>query len=452
MAGIRNSLVQHLFSSSGTTSSSFNCQVRASSLSAIHRGVRRSQRVQDDEPISATLASKRRGAEWDRRGRLTAKALSGVSSPRQAQKLRKKLDRDQEDEGKSLRQTRRSRFLDPEKPFGKNSLVYQLKHGVLKDEVASLKLRRPAEPAPFRSLKPEKGQRLSQSSALEQAIWGKPAATSQFLYGKSVVKAALEQHRRKLYNLYIYAGDTRKDSKDDAAISSAAERRGVPVTMVPHGEQSMMDRMSMGRPHNGFVLEASPLQQPPITSLGGLEESLGRLGFHVELGYQSKEEEAVNGRETFVARKNDITAKPFVLFLNEILDPGNLGGLLRTASYLGIDAVVMTNRSSSTLTPVVLKSAAGAAEEVSIFTVDSPVDFVERSKKAGWKVYAAVAPPDSKLARMHEDKFISTDAVERRNPLSKDPCVLVLGNEGHGLSKPVKMAADYELSIPRHLA
>jgi 21S rRNA (GM2251-2'-O)-methyltransferase len=274
-------------------------------------------------------------------------------------------------------------------------------------------------------------------------------AASQFLYGRSVVKAALEQNRRQLYNLYIYGGENRRDSKDNTIMTRLAEKHKVPITIVPNDEQRIMDKMSMGRPHNGFVLEASPLPQLPIKSLGKLEESTGRLGFHVDLDFQTKEEAAVNGADTFVRRSNDVMPKPFVLLLNEILDPGNLGGIIRTASYLGIDAVGITNRGSSTLTPVVLKSAAGAVEEISLFTVDDPVKFVEESGKAGWKTYAAVAPPDRKLVRKHGDKFVSLDSIEAESPLNNHPCLLVLGNEGYGLSKPVKVAADYELSVPR---
>ncbi|QPC77593.1 hypothetical protein HYE68_008345 [Fusarium pseudograminearum] len=274
-------------------------------------------------------------------------------------------------------------------------------------------------------------------------------AASQFLYGRSVVKAALEQNRRKLYNLYIYGGENRMDNKDNTIMTRMAEKHGVPITVVPTHEQRIMDKMSMGRPHNGFVLEASPLPQLPIKSLGKLEESSGRLGFHVDLDYQTREEAAVNGTDTFTRRSNDVTPKPFVLLLNEIMDPGNLGGIIRTASYLGVDAVCITNRGSSTLTPVVLKSAVGAVEEISLFTVDDPVKFVEESGKAGWKTYAAVAPPDRKLVRRHGDKFISLDSIESTSPLNEHPCLLVLGNEGHGLSKPVKVASDYELSVPR---
>ncbi|OAQ82918.1 hypothetical protein VFPFJ_08721 [Purpureocillium lilacinum] len=478
---------------------------RAASLSAIHRGLRRSERAHSgdrwpsrDSPTNGPRGA--RGAQGARGGARTSKALDGASSWRQQQKLRKKLDRkaaEDEDE-ESGRQTRRKRFLDPESNFGKKSLVYQLKHGELKERAASLDLQEPVRPAPrpyndrSRPRRPaspktqepfppgnrsyndnSRPRRAAHTNGSRQprtedddGSLGKAefkgrgrgmmpmtihytTAASQFLYGRSVVKAALEQGRRKLYKLYIYGGENRKDSKDNAVMMALARRQGVPIKIVPNEEQRLMDKMSMGRPHNGFVLETSPLPQVPVQSLGKLEETPTKLGFHVQLDHQTREEEAINGTDTFIPRSNDVTPKPFVLLLNEILDPGNLGALLRTASYLGVDAVGITNRNSSTLTPVVLKSAAGAAEEISIFTVDSPVQFIEDSKKAGWKTYAAVAPPERKLVKRHGDKFVSTDTIEQTSPLEHDPCVLILGNEGHGLSKPIKVAADYEVSVPR---
>ncbi|KND89591.1 rRNA methyltransferase 1, mitochondrial [Tolypocladium ophioglossoides CBS 100239] len=524
---------------------------RLASLSAIHRGMRRSENAQfgEDRFQKAFAGAHGRDARDDGR---TARALDGAGSWRQQQKLRKKLDRKaaDDDEEDSSRQTRRKRFVDPGSSFGKRSMVYHIKHGSLKDKAASLDLQEPVRPAqsrsaddawrprratqeprPFarrtddrqsstRAFSPRGDDRQSSgrpfsrrtddqlssrpfsrriearqsssrpfprrtddrqpsSNAFSRRPDDRPSvsgsdegapeaqesgggrkimmpmtikyttAASQFLYGKSVVRAALEQGRRKLYQLYIYGGENRRDSKDNDVMTQLAERHRVPVKIVPNDEQRLMDKMSMGRPHNGFVLETSPLPQLPVSSLGKLEESPTRLGFQIRLDHQTKEEAAINGTETFVPRSNDVTPKPFVLLLNEILDPGNLGALLRTASYLGVDAVGITNRGSSTLTPVVLKSAAGAAEEITIFTVDSPVEFLEDSKKAGWKTYAAVAPPERKLAKKHGDKFISTEAIERDGPLERDPCILVLGNEGYGLSKDIKVAADYEVSVPR---
>ncbi|KAI8725212.1 SpoU-sub-bind domain-containing protein [Fusarium sp. LHS14.1] len=549
--------------------------VRAKSLSAIHRGMRNSEKAQfggSRRPTRDSNESRHRDT-FDRRARRRSPAppihrdtptrrdefmdkfktraqdSGGTRNWRQEQKLRKKLRKKEEEkrakeeagDEETGRRTRRKRFADPENEFGQKSFVHRMKYGDLKDVAAELPIKQFVQPRSFRETRNERREfdfedpngwkdedlpsferqsgrsdnssRSFQDSRSERRFdrsdrdsrpsydagraerrfdrsdrdthsrqdrgrtdrWNDQdgdsaegsapkrgrkkemmpmtikytTAASQFLYGRSVVKAALEQGRRKLYNLYIYGGENRRDNKDNTFLSRLAEKQGVPITIVPTEEQRLMDKMSMGRPHNGFVLEASPLPQLPIRSLGKLEETPARLGFHVELDFQTKEEEAVNGTETFFRRANDVMPKPFVLLLNEIMDPGNLGGIIRTASYLGIDAVGITNRGSSTLTPVALKSAAGAVEEISLFTVDDPLRFIEDSGKAGWKTFAAVAPPDRKLVRKHGDKFISTDVIEANSPLNEHPCLLVLGNEGHGLSKPLKVAADYELSVPR---
>lgn len=533
--------------SSGATTTVATVQARCASLSAIHRGLRRSDRAQG--------GSGDRGRP-DSRGRdRTDRALEGAASKRQQDRLLRKLRRKQEeDEEGTGKMSRRKRFVDPTTDFGKKSLVYQLKHGELKD--LADKIDEPVRPrAPEgnrrkdwairdaiagRDTRPPPSKRQGTSTdrqsrdrrdARRQTTddrstraprtgaaaprgtrdrdggsraqddddannISRPAprprngnmmpltikyttAASQFLYGRSVVKAALEQARRKLYHLYVYAGESRIETHDIAALSALARRHGVPTTMVPNEDQRLMDKMSAGRPHNGFVLEASPLPQLPVTSLGRVvdpsspgESGSTAPGFHVELDHQSAEEAAVNGTDGFIRSASAAAAaaanvfapvrdesgdewptrgtrRPLVLLLNEIVDPGNLGAMLRTASYFGVDAVGVTNRNSSALTPVVLKSAAGAVEEISIFSVASPVRFLEESRRAGWRSYAAVAPPGRKLAAMHAGKFVSTGDVARANPLANDPCILVLGNEGFGLPKQVKMAADHELSVPR---
>ncbi|KAG6086791.1 hypothetical protein E4U33_000033 [Claviceps sp. LM78 group G4] len=274
-------------------------------------------------------------------------------------------------------------------------------------------------------------------------------AASQFLYGTSVVKAALEVGRRQMYRLYVYGGENRRDNKDNEILMDLARSRGVPITVVPTEEQRLMDKMSMGRPHNGFVLEASQLPMFPVKSLGRLEETPSKLGFHLELEHQNSEQKSVNGEDSFIRKTRNSTTKPLVLLLHEIVDPGNLGAVLRTASYMGVDAVGITNRGSAPITPVVLKSASGSAEEVPIFTVESPVEFLQASRAMGWKTYSAIAPPDKKLVRLHSQKFISTDSIEQHRPLDQHPCVLVMGNEGLGLPRGIKVVTDYELSIPK---
>ena len=73
---------------------------------------------------------------------------------------------------------------------------------------------------------------------------------SEFLFGTSVVIAALKSPRRKLYHLYIYNGEHREGQNMDAAVTKLALAQGVKVSQVKTDWLPLMDKMSLGRPHN----------------------------------------------------------------------------------------------------------------------------------------------------------------------------------------------------------
>ncbi|RYP71099.1 hypothetical protein DL771_005033 [Monosporascus sp. 5C6A] len=270
-------------------------------------------------------------------------------------------------------------------------------------------------------------------------------AASQFLYGRSVVEAALKNSRRRLYRLYIYNGEDRQNLSLDAGLEKLAGRKGVDITKVGRDGIRMMDKMSGGRPHNGCVLEASPLPQLPLKALGPLSEDTTKPGFSVELAHQSTEEAEVNGTSDFIGYQLPRERKPFILLLDGILDPGNLGAILRSAAFLGVNAVAITKHSSATLTPVALKASAGASEVMTLLSVSSTVDFLTRSKESEWIVYAAVPSTSS---RSRGNSHLTLDRVESYDPLATRPTVLVVGSEGEGLTKQVRREADFEVSIP----
>ncbi|KAG6192803.1 hypothetical protein E4U27_001966 [Claviceps purpurea] len=480
--------------------------VRYASLSAIHKGLRRSWRTPFGEPRPSKSRDAGRSVQTADDFIKSFNDVGGASSDRSRPKPRTGLGRrasGAEDEDDAGRQTGRKRFLERKPSFEDRSQTRQSKFDSGKDTSTSFKARQPHRPRSRtsndndlrrdtfddrrasrqsqddlprqnqswqdrpRHNQPRQGPRREQESfdneidsdnvaaagpvkrGMMPMMLSYTTAASQFLYGTSVVKAALEVGRRQMYRLYVYGGENRRDNKDNEILMDLARSRGVPITVVPTEEQRLMDKMSMGRPHNGFVLEASQLPLLPVKSLGRLEETTSKLGFHLELDHQSPEQKSVNGEDSFIRKTRNSTTKPLVLLLHEIVDPGNLGAVLRTASYMGIDAVGITNRGSAPITPVVLKSASGSAEEVSIFTVESPAEFLKASRAMGWKTYSAIAPPDKKLVRLHGQKFISTDSIEQDRPLDQHPCVLVMGNEGLGLPRQIKVATDYELSIPK---
>ncbi|KAK0720570.1 hypothetical protein B0H67DRAFT_487195 [Lasiosphaeris hirsuta] len=285
-------------------------------------------------------------------------------------------------------------------------------------------------------------------------------AASQFLYGKSVVEAALRGGRRELYKLYIYrpsnnfASRREQYAKDntppDFTLENLAQEKGIKVVVLREEGLRVMDKMSGGRPHNNYVLEASPLPQRPVVSLGPLSEDAEDPGFSLNLGHQSAEEAAlIKAPADFVATPAQDTHRPLVVVLHGVLDPGNVGAILRSASFLGATAVATTKRGSASMTPVVLKAAAGASEELTLFSVDSVERFLDESRANGWAVYAAVPPPPAgrKQSRPHLDMR----EVEETDPLAEKPCILLMGSEGEGLSRMVRKRADFDLNIPNVL-
>lgn len=271
-------------------------------------------------------------------------------------------------------------------------------------------------------------------------------AASQFLYGKSVVATALRRSRRQFYHLYIYDGANRQNASGNSMIRKLADRKGIPVTMMGEDGLRLMDKLANSRPHNGFVLEASALPQPPLAALGPLAEDYAdKPGYPIVLAHQSAEDAAINGTPDFIPAPTP-SHKPLVVVLDRILDPGNLGAILRTVSFLGATGVVITNKASAGLTPVALKAASGAAETLALFSVASLQDFLRESRANGWTVYASVA--EERAAAAKQRRCVDVAQVEADDPLKSEPCVLVIGNEGEGLDSSVVKRADFEVNIP----
>lgn len=264
---------------------------------------------------------------------------------------------------------------------------------------------------------------------------------SEFLYGTSVITAALMSSRRKLYKLYIYSGDNREVHEQDTRIRELALKRGVIVERVKGDWLRLMDRMSAGRPHNGYILEASPLPKLPVAGFRAVEKRNG--AFHVILDHQSREDEAVNGTSTSINYKASFSRYPFVVLLDGILDPGNLGAILRTAFFLGVDTVAISNRSSAPVSPVALKASAGASETLPLVSVSQPGNFIDKCKSNGWKIYAAAAPTPGK--RTGIGNYLSTSNLG--SPVRNHPCLLILGSEGEGLHWNIKRKADFDVGI-----
>ncbi|MBQ4429451.1 MAG: 23S rRNA (guanosine(2251)-2'-O)-methyltransferase RlmB [Clostridia bacterium] len=123
--------------------------------------------------------------------------------------------------------------------------------------------------------------------------------------------------------------------------------------------------------------------------------------------------------------------KPFVILLDGIEDPHNLGSIIRSAECAGAHGVVIPKRRSAPVTATVVKTSAGAAEHMRIARVVNIVAAMEQLKEAGLWIAGA---------DMAGESMYKTDM--------KGGFALVIGGEGDGLGKLVKEKCDFLVSIP----
>lgn len=124
--------------------------------------------------------------------------------------------------------------------------------------------------------------------------------------------------------------------------------------------------------------------------------------------------------------------EPFIVALDQVQDPQNLGAIARTAECAGASGLILPERRSAEVTPAVCKASAGAVEHLPIAKVRNLADFLADAKRAGLWCYGA----DQEAA----ETYTAVDYGSR--------LVLVLGSEGRGLRPRVGGSCDALVSIP----
>ena len=142
-------------------------------------------------------------------------------------------------------------------------------------------------------------------------------AASEFLYGSSSVIAAIKANRRKLYNIYVHSRGASREGL-------LARIRAAKLFSITHevGDEYLraMDKASSGRPHNGVILELSPLPVPPITELKTV--SIEDESFGVAVDSQSAEDLLVNGKQELYSYKSGGWRHPLILYVDGVVSNG----------------------------------------------------------------------------------------------------------------------------------
>ena len=217
--------------------------------------------------------------------------------------------------------------------------------------------------------------------------------TEEIVAGRNAVFEALAS-RRPINKIYIKTG---LQGGNLGKILAAAQEFAVPTEYV---QPEKLDRMAPGMRHQGIVALASPI------AFSSLEDVLQRA----------------------VSRKE----MPFLLLLDELQDPQNVGALIRSADAAGVHGVLLPKRRSCPLNMVVAKVSAGAVNYVPVVQIGNIAQMLRSLKKQGFWVVGADMEGDS--------LYFETD-LDR-------PIVLVVGAEGKGLGHLVKENCDMLVRIP----
>ncbi|MGI9264328.1 MAG: 23S rRNA (guanosine(2251)-2'-O)-methyltransferase RlmB, partial [Gammaproteobacteria bacterium] len=196
--------------------------------------------------------------------------------------------------------------------------------------------------------------------------------------------------------LEISVSRERKDRRLDKLIDSAV-KVGIAVNEIP---RASLDKMADDGTHQGVIARSRPR---PAANENDLGDILDRL-----------------------------EGPAFLLVLDGVQDPHNLGACLRTADAVGVNAVIVPKDRAVGLTPVVRKTASGAAETVPFIRVNNIARTLRHLKERGIWVVGASGETGS--------SFLDADL--------RGPLAIVMGSEGKGLRRLTREHCDLLADLP----
>jgi 23S rRNA (guanosine2251-2'-O)-methyltransferase len=197
----------------------------------------------------------------------------------------------------------------------------------------------------------------------------------ELIFGTHPIIELLKAKRRKIITIYT----TRPEPKGWSNIEKILPSYHVPIQYV---ERDVLTKMAETTDHQGIIAWVQPF------------------------AFQKK----------FFSPDNS----PFLLLLDGIQDPRNVGAILRSAYCLGVDGVILVKKGGSPLTATALKSSAGLAEHLAILVAGSVQEAISLAKTAGYKIYLAT--------------FGGQNACTTQFAM---PLCLVIGSEGMGISPSI---------------
>lgn len=218
-------------------------------------------------------------------------------------------------------------------------------------------------------------------------------AQQEWLYGIHAMEAVLSREPERLIELYVLKG---RDDDKLRNIVNQARRFGVAVQFC---QRKALDDKVNGEQHQGVVARAKP----------------GK-------GFDEKDLLDIVASQT----------QPFLLVLDGVTDPHNLGACLRTADAAGVHALVVPKDKSANLTPTVRKVACGAAETVPLVQVTNLARTLRQLQEQGVWIVGTAGEADELL---YQKKMAG-------------PMALVMGAEGKGMRRLTREVCDELIKLP----
>ena len=215
----------------------------------------------------------------------------------------------------------------------------------------------------------------------------------EWITGRNPVYEVLRARRRDVFRLFIADGVQEKGRLTE--ILPLASSRKVPVERVPRAQ---VDRLGQG--HQGVALETSLY---PYANLADI----------LDLATTRQE-------------------PPFILILDTLQDPQNLGTLLRTGEAVGIHGVLLPLRRTATVTPAVVNASSGASEHLLIAQANLAQGMAILKDHGVWIVGLEGDSPAEKVETVRLD----------------GPLALVVGNEAEGMRRLIKESCDALMRLP----
>ncbi|WP_303667967.1 23S rRNA (guanosine(2251)-2'-O)-methyltransferase RlmB [Selenomonas ruminantium] len=236
-------------------------------------------------------------------------------------------------------------------------------------------------------------QVLAQEARKNQDGQNQRELPEDVLIGRNAVTEALRAGRG--INKILLADGDREGQVSE--ITALAKERGIILQFV---ERSKIESIAGGLRHQGVLAYVAPVAYAELDDILAKAEAAGE--------------------------------PPFLLLLDELEDPHNLGALLRTADATGVHGVLIPKRRSVPLTATVAKTSAGAVEYVPVARIGNIAQTLKALKEKGF--WVAGADMDG------SQNYYEADLT--------GPLVLVVGSEGKGMGRLTKEQCDFIVKMP----